>query len=389
MNESDPASQQTLKTTVLHDMHLANGARMVPFAGYDMPVQYPLGVLKEHQHTRTAAGLFDVSHMGQIMIRPKSGHVGDAAMALEALVPADIVGMKPGRQRYTFFTNDAGGLSDDLMLAHRGDHLFLVVNAACKQADEGHLRQHLADKCEIDLLDRALLALQGPQAETALATLWPGCSDMRFMDVRSAEILGADMTVTRSGYTGEDGFEISAPKTVAPDFAQALVSRDTVELIGLGARDSLRLEAGLCLYGADIDAETTPAEAALSWAIPKVRRIGGERAGAFPGAERILQELENGPNRMRVGLRAQGRAPVRAQAPLYETEAGGEPVGQVTSGGFGPSVGGPVAMGYVPTEHASPGTKLHAEVRGKRLPLAVTHLPFVAHGYRRTNNPSH
>jgi aminomethyltransferase len=370
--------EEELKRTPLYDLHLSLGARIVPFAGYEMPVQYAPGVLKEHLHTRASAGLFDVSHMGQIALRAKSGDVTKVALALERLVPVDLAGLKPGRQRYALFTNNRGGILDDLMVAHRGDHLFLVVNAACKVADEAHLRAHLSDVCEIERLDRALIALQGPKAEAALARLTPACAAMRFMDVRVLQIFGADCVVTRSGYSGEDGFEISLPLDHAADIATALLNDPTVAPIGLGARDSLRLEAGLCLYGSDLDETTTPIEASLAWAIQAARRHNGEREGRFPGAEIILQQLTDGTSRRRVGFLPEGRAPIRAGAAIFAEIDAAEPVGTITSGGFGPSLDRPIAMGYVPFAFTTPGTVVFAEVRGKRLPMTVTTLPFIA-----------
>ncbi|WP_370244396.1 glycine cleavage system aminomethyltransferase GcvT [Salipiger sp.] len=372
-----------LKRTPLHDLHLALGAKMVPFAGYDMPVQYKLGVMKEHLHTRAAAGLFDVSHMGQVILRgddPKA-----VALALETLVPVSVAGLAEGRQRYGLFTNEQGGIEDDLMIANRGDHLFLVVNAACKEADVARLRAGLEPKgVSVDYIeDRALLALQGPGAEAALAALNPAVAEMRVMDVATVELMGVEAWVSRSGYTGEDGYEISVPESAAVALAEALLAQDTVEPIGLGARDSLRLEAGLCLYGHDIDTTTTPAAANLLWAIQKVRRADGDRAGGFPGADIILPEIASGAPSVRVGLKPEGRAPMREGIDLYESEAGGEPVGRITSGGFGPTVGGPVAMGYVPAEQATPGTRLYGEVRGKRLPVEVVTLPHVKQSYKR------
>ncbi|MDA9533564.1 glycine cleavage system aminomethyltransferase GcvT [Bradyrhizobium sp. CCBAU 25338] len=379
-----PADQKSLRHTPLHALHVSLGGKMVPFAGYDMPVQYPAGVLKEHLHTRAAAGLFDVSHMGQLALRPKSGKVEDAARALERLVPQDIVAIAPGRQRYAQFTNAEGGILDDLMVANFGDHLFLVVNAACKEADEAHLRAHLADDCVIDsLADRALIALQGPKAEAALAKLCAGAPSMTFMDSGPQEVAGLKCFVSRSGYTGEDGFEISVPAADAERLAKTLLENPDVLPIGLGARDSLRLEAGLCLYGHDIDTATTPVEAALEWSVQKSRRSGGMRAGGFPGAGKILAHFDNGASRRRVGLLALGRAPVREGALLFADQAGGEPIGKVTSGGFGPSLNAPVAMGYVPTNLSALGTKLFAEVRGQRLPLAVAAMPFVKNTYKR------
>jgi aminomethyltransferase len=357
---------------------------MVPFAGYEMPVQYATGVLKEHLHTRSSAGLFDVSHMGQLALRPKSGKVEDAARALERLVPQDIVALAPGRQRYAQFTNQDGGILDDLMVANFGDHLFLVVNAACKAEDEAHLRAHLADDCIVDTLtDRALIALQGPKAEAVLAKFCAEAPGMKFMDAGPHKVDGLDCFVSRSGYTGEDGFEISVPATDAERFAKTLLDNSDVLPIGLGARDSLRLEAGLCLYGHDIDTATTPVEAALEWSVQKSRRTSGARAGGFPGAEKILAQFNHGAQRRRVGLRPEGRAPVREGAPLFADASSTETIGTVTSGGFGPSLNAPVAMGYVPTSLSALGTKLFAEVRGQRLPLTVAAMPFVKNTYKR------
>lgn len=360
----------------LNDLHVALGGKMVPFAGYSMPVQYPAGVMKEHLHTRSSAGLFDVSHMGQVILRPK-GSYEETALAFEALMPVDVLGVRPGRQRYGLFTNDRGGILDDLMFANRGDHLFVVVNAACKQADIAHMTAHLSGVCEVILVtDRALLALQGPRAETALARLVPEVAAMKFMDVG---VFG-DIWVSRSGYTGEDGFEISIPMDQAEAFAKKLLDMPEVMPIGLGARDSLRLEAGLCLYGHDIDQYTTPVMAELSWAIQKARRTGGDREGGFPGAARILQELDSGPSAVRVGLRPEGRAPMREGTVLWDAPEGGRNFGGVTSGGFGPSVDGPIAMGYVPA--GTSGT-VWGEVRGKRLPATIVPMPFQPTTYKR------
>jgi aminomethyltransferase len=377
------ASDEALKHTPLHALHLELGARMVPFAGYEMPVQYEPGVLKEHLHTRGSAGLFDVSHMGQIAVRSKSGNARDAARALERLIPVDLLGLAAGRLRYAYFTNARGGILDDVMVANRGDHFLIVVNAACKATDEAHLRAQLGKECEVERLDRALIALQGPRAEAVLAVLTPECSDMRFMDVRTLTLMGADCMVARSGYTGEDGFEISTPADMAREIAEELLANPDVAPIGLGARDSLRLEAGLCLYGSDINEGTTPVEAGLSWAMQKVRRRGGAHENDFPGAEIILDQLEHGAPRHRIGLRPEGRAPVRAGALLYAEMDASMPVGSVTSGGFGPSLDAPIAMGYLPTALAVPGTRVFAEVRGKRLPVAVTTLPFIVSKYKR------
>ncbi len=376
-----------LQRTDLYDLHLELGAKMVPFAGYEMPVQYRMGVMKEHLHTREKAGLFDVGHMGQIILRPRSGAYEDAAAALERLVPASVLGLKEGRQRYGLFTSDAGGILDDLMFANRGDHLFLVVNAANKQADLAHLQAHLGDTCEIGMLtDRALLALQGPAAEAALAKIAPQVAAMKFMDVAVIPSDFGDLWISRSGYTGEDGFEISVEGARATDLARALLADPAVAPIGLGARDSLRLEAGLCLHGHDIDATTTPVEAALEWAIQKVRRRGGAREGGFPGAPRILDELENGAARRRVGILPEGRAPMREGTQLFaagEAGEGGAPIGAVTSGAFGPSLGGPMSMGYVPVALSGEGTRIWGEVRGKRLPATITGLPFRPANYKR------
>ena len=370
-----------LEHLVLNDLHADLGGKMVPFAGYAMPVQYPAGVMKEHLHTRAAAGLFDVSHMGQVILRPKADMAALIA-GFEAMMPVDVAGLAEGRQRYGLFTNEQGGILDDLMFANRGDHLFVVVNAACKAADVAHMQAHLGAVAEVEhITDRALLALQGPGAEAALAAWVPGVAEMRFMDVRVFDTGFGPVWVSRSGYTGEDGFEISVPEASAGDLARALLGSEGVAPIGLGARDSLRLEAGLCLYGHDIDTATSPVEAGLTWAIQKVRRTGGARAGGFPGAERILHELDHGPERLRVGLRPEGRAPMREGTALFDPD--GTPLGEVTSGGFGPSVEAPIAMGYVAASHAAPGTQLMGEVRGKRLPVTVAPLPFHPTSYKR------
>ena len=377
-------AENTLKRTPLYALHAARGGKMVPFAGYEMPVQYATGVLREHLHTRGSAGLFDVSHMGQIALHAKSSKVEDAALALERLVPQDILAVAAGRQRYAQFTNADGGILDDLMVANFGKHLFLVVNAACKAEDEAHLRANLSDDCVIEPLpDRALIALQGPKAEALLAKFCAEAPAMRFMDSGPRRVAGFDCYVSRSGYTGQDGFEISVPADNAEALATALLASGEVLPIGLGARDILRLEAGLCLYGHDIDTTTTPAEGALEWSIQKSRRNGGARAGGFAGAEKILGQLENGAPRRRVGLRPEGRAPVREGAPLFASETSSEPIGAVTSGGFGPTLNAPVAMGYLPSPLAVSGTPAFAEVRGQRLPLRVSPMPFVPNTYKR------
>lgn len=373
-----------LLKTPLYDFHNAQGGKMVPFAGYEMPVQYPLGVMGEHRHCREQAGLFDVSHMGQVLIYPKSGEIKDACLALETLVPMDICALKDGRQRYALFTNDDGAILDDLMVANRGDHLFLVVNAACKDADIAHMRQALSDVCDIKTIDdRALVALQGPSAEASLSQLVPSVSEMKFMDVKIVEYDGVDIWISRSGYTGEDGYEISVPADKAEDFAKRLVELDAVEPIGLGARDSLRLEAGLCLYGNDIDTSTSPIEAALTWSIQKARRLGGDREGGFPGSDIILKQMADGIDRKRVGLLPQGRAPMRGGTKLFANETDAEPIGEITSGGFGPTLGGPISMGYVRKSHSENGTEVFADVRGKRLPAHIAAMPFIPANFKR------
>jgi aminomethyltransferase len=320
--------------------------------------------------------------MGQIVLRAKRGDVDEAARALERLVPVDVMGLAVGRQRYAFFTNETGGVLDDLMIARFPDSLLLVCNAARKAADEAHLRDALSDCCDIEVLDRALIALQGPSAESALAPLASIVSSMRFMDARETSIMGAKCIVTRSGYTGEDGFEISIPSSNAREIVETFLARPNVAPIGLGARDSLRLEAGLCLYGADLDEATTPVEGGLSWAIQKVRRRGGSRAGGFPGADLILNQLDAGATRRRIGLRPEGRAPVRGGALLFAADDGGEPIGRVTSGGFGPTVDAPIAMGYLPASFSTIGARIYVELRGKREPATIVALPFVKPRYK-------
>lgn len=371
-----------LNRTPLHGLHLELGARMVPFAGYEMPVQYPMGVLQEHLHTRSQAGLFDVSHMGQVLLSGPSWEA--VALGFEALVPMDVLGLADGRQRYGLFTNDAGGIEDDLMFARRGNDLFVVVNAACKAADIAGMRAGLPETVRLEVLsDRALIAVQGPRAEAVLAGLDPKAREMRFMDVADLSLGGTDVWVSRSGYTGEDGYEISVPEADAEALARLLLAREGVAPVGLGARDSLRLEAGLCLYGHDVDAQTGPVEASLAWAVQKLRRSGGARAGGFPGAEVILPSFGEAPARRRVGLKPDGRAPMREGVEIFDAVEGGARVGVVTSGGFGPTVQGPVAMGYVEAGQSAVGTRLWGEVRGKRLPVDVVALPFVAASFKR------
>jgi aminomethyltransferase len=375
-----------LLTTPLNALHLELGARMVPFAGYSMPVQYPAGLMAEHLHTRSAAGLFDVSHMGQLRL------VGpDAAAAFESLMPVDVIDLPVGKQRYGLLLNDAGGIIDDLMFFNRdyrddanGGDIFVIVNGACKVGDIAHIQEKIGQRCEvIPMPEMALLALQGPQAVTALARLAPGVAELVFMSGGRFSVAGCDCFITRSGYTGEDGFEISVPATQADTLARALLAQPEVKPVGLGARNSLRLEAGLCLYGNDIDTTTTPVEAALNWAMQKVRRTGGARAGGFPGADKILAQLDNPASltRKRVGLIALERIPVRDHTALQSVE--GAPIGEVTSGLLGPSINQPVAIGYVTPEFATLGTVIHALVRGKPVRMQVSAMPFVPTRYYR------
>jgi len=376
-------TDSALLTTPLNALHLELGARMVPFAGYSMPVQYPAGLMAEHLHTRSAAGLFDVSHMGQLRL------VGpDAAAAFESLMPVDVIGLGVGKQRYGLLLNDEGGILDDLMFVNRGEDLFVIVNGACKVADIAHIQARIGQRCQvIPLPDQALLALQGPQAVTALSRLAPGIEQLVFMTGGSFSIAGIDCYVTRSGYTGEDGFEISVPAAQAEALARTLLAQAEVKPIGLGARNSLRLEAGLCLYGNDLDTSTTPVEAGLTWAIQKVRRAGGEREGGFPGAPKVLAQLADLQGtagvltRKRVGLVALDRVPVREHTEL-QTLAG-ERIGEVSSGLLGPSINQPVAMAYVRADQAALGTRLNAIVRGKPVAMQVAAMPFVPNRYYR------
>ena len=369
----------TLAYTPLHALHQELGARLVPFAGYEMPLHYPAGILKEHLHTRVQAGLFDVSHMGQIVL-----HGSQAAAALESLVPVDILDLPVGQQRYALFTDEKGGILDDLMVANLGDErLLLVANAACKQQDLEHLQQNLGNQCGIEALfdSRALLALQGPQAAAVLSRLAPSVAQLIFMQIARVELLGHACFVSRSGYTGEDGFEISVPASQAEALARRLLEEPEVQPIGLGARDSLRLEAGLCLYGHDMDVQTTPVEASLTWAISKVRRAEGARPGGFPGAERIFEQMRDGVSHKRVGLLPAERIPVREGSQLADEQ--GRTIGRVTSGGFGPSLGAPVAMGYVDSALATVGTQVQAQVRGKQVAMTLSRMPFVEQRYYR------
>ena len=383
MSVAPSAPPAPLLNTPLNDLHVELGARMVPFAGYAMPVQYPDGLMAEHLHTRNAAGLFDVSHMGQLRL------VGpDAAAAFESLMPVDVIGLAPGRQRYGLLLNDDGGIIDDLMFFNRdhanGGDIFVIVNGACKAGDIAHIQAKIGHRCEvIPMPEMALLALQGPQAVTALQRLAPGVKQLVFMTGGRFTVAGCDCFLTRSGYTGEDGFEISVHASKADKLARALLDQPEVKPVGLGARNSLRLEAGLCLYGNDIDTTTTPVEASLNWAIQKVRRSGGARAGGFRGADKILAQLDNPAalTRKRVGLTALERIPVRDHTALHSLD--GAPVGEVTSGLLGPTINQPVAMGYLPPELAAIGTRVNAMVRGKPVPMEVTAMPFVPARYHR------
>ena len=376
---ADIESEATsLKKTPLHALHQRLGAKMAGFAGYDMPIQYGLGILKEHLHTRAAAGLFDVSHMGQAWLTG-----ADPAAALERMVPGDLQGLAPGRQRYTQFLNGKGGILDDLMVTRAGEPLgheglFVVVNAACKDADFARMETTLAGEAALERIeDRALVALQGPLAASVLSRFADGVDTMPFMSAMRVSVAGVDCLVSRSGYSGEDGYEISIPQNDAMGLSETLLGCAEVEAIGLGARDSLRLEAGLCLYGHDIDEGTTPLEAGLLWSIGKRRR----EQGGFPGAEIVQAQIRDGVARKRVGILPDGRAPAREGTEILSAD--GKPIGTVTSGGFGPSVGGPVAMGYVAADFAAAGTPVQLSVRGKLLPAAVHKLPFVEQRYYR------
>ena len=377
MTAADTSSD--LRSTPLFALHQKLGARMVPFAGYAMPVQYPQGLMAEHLHTRKAAGLFDVSHMGQLLLRGP-----DAAAALESLMPVDVMDLGQHKQRYGLLLNEQGGILDDLMFVNRGEDLFLIVNGACKEADIAHIQSRIANRCEvIPLPERALLALQGPQAAAALSRLIPGVAQLVFMTGNHFDWQGHALYITRSGYTGEDGFEISLPGEAATAFAEALLAQPEVAPVGLGARNSLRLEAGLCLYGNDIDTSTTPVEAALNWAMQKVRRSGGERAGGFPGAAIVLEQLQNPQSlhRKRVGLIALERIPVREPAVLENMD--GQHIGHITSGLLSPTLNQPVALAYVEPDYAAIDTEIFAMVRGKPVPMKVVATPFVPTRYYR------
>ena len=373
---------QSLRKTPLNALHREFGAKLTEFAGYEMPVQYRLGILGEHQHTRKKAGLFDVSHMGQVILSGQSYE--ETALALEKVLPMDVLGLEIGRQRYGFLTTDEGGILDDLMFSNRGDHIFVVLNAACKDSDIKYLRSLLEPNISIkEIESRALIALQGPTSEAVLGKYHPQIKNMKFMDVETLTIDGAECWISRSGYTGEDGFEISIPAEAAEPITRSILSNQNVEFIGLGARDSLRLEAGLCLYGHDIDQATTPVEASLTWAIQKARRSNGSRASGFIGSEIILKQLAGGTNKKRVGFLPQTRAPMREGVEIFGTETSKEAIGKITSGGYGPTVGYPIAMGYINSEYANSEDDLFGELRGKRVPVKVSNLPFVPLNFKR------
>ena len=373
---------QTLRKTPLNAIHREFGAKLTEFAGYEMPIQYRLGILGEHQHTRKKAGLFDVSHMGQVILSGQSYE--ETALALEKVLPMDVLGLEIGRQRYGFLTNDDGGILDDLMFSNRGDHIFVVLNAACKDSDIKYLRSLLEPNISIkEIENRALIALQGPASEAVLGKYHPQIKNMKFMDVETLPIDGSECWISRSGYTGEDGFEISIPAEAAEPITRSILSNQNVEFIGLGARDSLRLEAGLCLYGHDIDQATTPVEASLTWAIQKARRSNGSRASGFIGSEIILKQLAGGTNKKRVGFLPQTRAPMREGVEIFGTETSKDAIGKITSGGYGPTVGYPIAMGYINSEYANSEDDLFGELRGKRVPVKVSNLPFVPLNFKR------
>ncbi len=375
----DKGAEKTARSrkTPLFDLHQQHGAKMVDFAGYSMPINYREGILKEHAHTREAASLFDVSHMGQLSISGEG-----AAAALERLLPVDLIGLEHNRQRYALITNEGGGILDDLMVTNAGEYFFLVVNASRMKEDLTYFESSLKGKCHLAVIEnRALIAIQGPAAAPAMERVAPGSCELLFMRAATLEAAGIECLITRSGYTGEDGFEISVPADAAMELAAALLSGEDVRPAGLGARDTLRLEAGLCLYGQDIDESTTPVEAGLSWALSKARRPGGERAGGYPGFETIARQLEGGVERRRVGIIPEGRAPVRAGTELVDNS--GKKVGKITSGGYGASVGGPVAMAYVDTSASAVDTRLDAMARGKARPVRVAKMPFVRPRYYR------
>ncbi len=367
----------SLLTTPLDALHRELGAKMVPFAGYEMPVQYPQGIIKEHLHTRSLAGLFDVSHMGQVVVGGR-----DSAAMLESLVPADLEGLEVGSQTYTLFTNDRGGVLDDLIVTRWSEEeFFLVVNAACKEQDIAHLREHLGDNSLTIMVDQALLALQGPGAREIVKVLFPGAEQLEFMHSCPAQWEGIEVYISCSGYTGEDGFEISLPSVNAQALARKILQFPGAAPIGLGARDSLRLEAGLCLYGHELSVDIDPVQAGLLWSISKTRRVGGARSGGFPGASVIFEHIENSTALKRVGLKVDGKRPVREGQSVLG--ANGEVVGEICSAGYGASVGGPIAMAFINRDLGEPGTSLAVDVRGKTIPVTVARLPFSPQNYFR------
>ncbi|MED5531794.1 MAG: glycine cleavage system aminomethyltransferase GcvT [Pseudomonadota bacterium] len=373
-----------LHRTSLYSLHRELNAKTIPFAGYEMPVNYPLGILNEHVHCRKSAGLFDVSHMGQIKISSKSISMHELAGELEKLIPIDLISLSKDRQRYGFLTNESGGVIDDLMISNRGDHFFVVVNASRKEVDTNYFREKLIS--EVDILvetQRSLVALQGPLAERALSSIIQGIESMNFMDVRNMLFNNEEIYISRSGYTGQDGFEISLSDNVAEIFCRNLLNIKEVEAIGLGARDTLRLECGLCLYGQDLDEEISPVEAGLSWAIQKVRRTNGERAGGFPGAEIILDQIDKHPNRKRIGLLPVGKAPIRHGTKLFKDETGSQEIGIVTSGGYSPTTEKPISMGYLEGSSIEEDKLVYGEVRDKLLPLKIIKLPFVNTSFKK------
>jgi len=362
----------TPKRTPLYDLHVELGGKMVDFAGWEMPVQYPMGIMGEHKHCREKAALFDVSHMGQVIL--KGDNIGEK---LESICPQAYATLKEGKARYGFFTNEDGGIMDDLIVSNAGDHFFVVVNASMRHQDIPHMAANLDGVDVTEIFDRALVAVQGPKAEDVVGELCPAARDLTFMETTVADINGVSCRISRLGYTGEDGYEISIPEADAEAVARAFLAHDDCEPAGLGARDSLRLEAGLCLYGNDIDQSTSPIEASLAWAIQKRRK----EEGGFPGAERIQRELAEGPAKKLVGIKPEGRAPARQHVEIQCTE--GNTIGEITSGSFGPTVGGPVAMGYVAKGHGEIGEKVNLIIRGKAQPAEIVSLPFVQQNYKR------
>jgi len=374
----------SLVRTPLFDLHREQGGRFATFAGYEMPMHYAAGILKEHLHTREAAGIFDVSHMGQIAMRPRRCELAAAQRALERIVPSDVLGLGVGQKRYSLMTNREGGIIDDVIIGNLGDHLLLIVNASRKAEDLSHLQMAVGEDCILEpLTDRALIAVQGPASQSVILRSRINAANLRFMEIQHADFDGSPCTISRSGYTGEDGFEISVPAATAEALARRLLAQSETILVGLGARDTLRLEAGLCLYGADLDESVTPIEAGLAWVIGKPRRADGERAGGFPGAERIFGQIEKRPARLRVGVKPSDRTIIRAGTTLFADASSGDAIGTVTSGGFGPSINGPIAMAYVTANYAAPTKPIWAEVRGRRIPANVASLPFVPHRYKR------